>query len=151
MSGIVAKDQWSQNSEQPPGPCEEFTFGCFMRPQRGEVAGSPRTPCSNVTLTNLETKVRCHDFCGPPVRSTASTFPGNGFSLVIVFLESRIVFVVLIIGPFKRNLEVHVRRALMTNNDLQSPLIVFGPWSRPSSETAIRRHLDPFVHLKGTR
>jgi hypothetical protein len=38
--------------------------------------------------------------------------------LVIVFLERRIVFVVLIIGPFKQTLEVHMHGALMTNYDL---------------------------------
>jgi hypothetical protein len=41
------------------------------------------------------------------------------------FLERMIVFVVLIIGPFKRNLEVHVHGAMMTNYDLQSPLMAF--------------------------
>jgi hypothetical protein len=46
--------------------------------------------------------------------------PGNGYSLVIVFLDRRIV-VVLIIGPLKQTLEVHVHGAMMTNYDLQSP------------------------------
>jgi hypothetical protein len=45
------KDPWSQNTEQPQGPREKFTFECFMpKPQRERFAGSPCIPCSNVNL-----------------------------------------------------------------------------------------------------
>jgi hypothetical protein len=40
--------------------------------------------------------------------------------IVIVFLEARIAFVDLIIGPFKRAPESHKHRALMTNYGLGS-------------------------------
>jgi hypothetical protein len=62
MSAFIPKDQWSRVSEQSPGPREEFTFECFMRPQRERVAGSPRTQCPNVNLVNqeqLESSPRC--------------------------------------------------------------------------------------------
>jgi hypothetical protein len=47
--------------------------------------------------------------------------------LVIVFLERKIVFsiVVLIIGHLKQTLDVHLHGALMTNYDLQPPLMAF--------------------------
>jgi hypothetical protein len=62
------------------------------------------------------------------------------------FLERMIVFVVLIIGPFKRNLEVHVHGAMMTNYDLQSPLMAF----RFLAPATIRKDCAPMRTQKKT-
>jgi hypothetical protein len=91
MKAVFQKDQWSQNTEQAPGPREEFTFECFMRPQRERVAGSPRTPCPNVTLTKPKSPVP-RPLRGRLLDQLLKHHPANGFLLVIVFLERRIVF-----------------------------------------------------------
>jgi hypothetical protein len=46
--------------------------------------------------------------------------PANGFSLVIIFLERRIVFVVRMIGHLRSALEMHAHGALMKVYDLRS-------------------------------
>jgi hypothetical protein len=47
----------SQASDQYQDQAREFTVGCFMRPQRERVAGSPRTPCPHVNLMKPESPV----------------------------------------------------------------------------------------------
>jgi hypothetical protein len=91
------------------------------------VAGSPRTPCSNVNLDEAGksrgTTQRGRLFDQLRLRQ------GNGYLLSSSPWERRIVFVVLIIGHLKRTLEVHVYGTLMTNYDPQSRLVAFRCWA----------------------
>jgi hypothetical protein len=82
------------------------------------VAGSPRIPCSNVNRDEAgdhRPVPRC--LRGRLFDQLLQFRPGNGYSLVIVLLERRIVFstVDLIIGHLKQTLKVHIHGALMTN------------------------------------
>jgi hypothetical protein len=83
------------------------------------VAGSPRTPCSNVNLDEAGDQrpvPRClHRRLFDQLLQLR---PGNGYSLGIVFLERRII-VVLIIDPLKQTLEAHEHGAMMTNYGLR--------------------------------
>src|SRR5580704_4631930 len=77
-----------QNTEQPLGSDEAVHVRVFhVDLQRGDVAGSPRTPCSNVNLDEAgKPQVRFHliRFTWSSARSlvqpTASTLPGTTFS-----------------------------------------------------------------------
>jgi hypothetical protein len=72
------------------------------------VAGSPRTPCPNVNLDELEIKVPVPRLLrGRLFDQLLQLRPANGLSLVIIFLERRIVFVVRVIGHLRSLLEMH--------------------------------------------
>jgi hypothetical protein len=108
VSDIVPKDQWSQASNNTQDHARSSRSGVSCDLLREWVAGSPRTPCPNVNLDELEIKVPVPRLLrGRLFDQLLQLRPANGLSLVIIFLERRIVFVVRVIGHLRSLLEMH--------------------------------------------
>jgi hypothetical protein len=101
------------------------SVSCDLLTER--VAGSPRTPCPNVNLDELEIKVPVPRLNVAACSINCVNSGRERLLIVIVSLEGMIGFsiVALIIGHLKQTLEVHMHGALMTNYGLRSSLMSF--------------------------
>jgi hypothetical protein len=113
------------NKPQNHARSSRSSVSCDLLTER--VAGSPRTPCPNVNLDELEIKVPVPRLNVAACSINCVNSGRERLLIVIVSLEGMIGFSIaaLIIGHLKQTLEVHMHGALMTNYGLRSSLMSF--------------------------